>query len=105
MQQNIANEDFSLEVLANELAVSRVQLYRKIKQLTGQTPSEFIRKYRLQEAEKLLRTTSYTVSEIMVQCGFQNKSYFYREFSKLYDATPKEYRKRQAGDDEVSKSE
>lgn len=105
MQQNIANEDFSLEMLANELAVSRVQLYRKIKQLTGQTPSEFIRKYRLQEAEKLLRTTSYTVSEIMVQCGFQNKSYFYREFSKLYDATPKEYRKRQAGDDEVSKSE
>ena len=61
MQQNIANEDFSLEMLANELAVSRVQLYRKIKQLTGQTPSEFIRKYRLQEAEKLLRTTSYTV--------------------------------------------
>lgn len=99
LQQNIANEEFSLEMLANELAVSRVQLYRKIKQLTQQTPSEFIRNYRLQEAEKLLRTTSYTVSEIMVKCGFQNKSYFYREFAKIYDATPKEYRKRQVGEE------
>ncbi len=99
LQQNIANEEFSLEMLANELAVSRVQLYRKIKQLAQQTPSEFIRNYRLQEAEKLLRTTSYTVSEIMVKCGFQNKSYFYREFAKIYDTTPKEYRKRQAGEE------
>lgn len=95
LQRNLANEEFTLEMLANELAVSRVQLYRKIKQLTDKTPSEFIRNYRLQEAERLLCTTSYTVAEIMVMCGFQNKSYFYREFAKIYESTPKEYRKRQ----------
>lgn len=95
LRRNLANEEFTLEMLANELAVSRVQLYRKIKQLTNRTPSEFIRNYRLQEAERLLRTTSHTVAEIMVMCGFQNKSYFYREFAKVYETTPKEYRKRQ----------
>ncbi len=98
LRRNMANEDFTLEMLANELAVSRVQLYRKIKQLTTQTPSEFIRNYRLQEAEQLLRTSSYTVTEIMTMCGFQNKSYFYREFAKVYESTPKEYRKKQTGE-------
>lgn len=95
LHRNLSNEDFSLEILANELAMSRVSLYRKIKELIKQTPSEFIRSYRLQEAEKLLRTSQRTVNEIMIMCGFQNKSYFYREFAKIYECTPKEYRNRQ----------
>ena len=60
--------------------------------LTDKTPADFIRSFRLQEAEKRLRTTSKTVQEIMADCGFKNKAHFYREFAKLYHATPKEYR-------------
>ena len=65
---------------------------REAKKLTDKTPADFIRSFRLQEAEKRLRTTSKTVQEIMADCGFKNKAHFYREFAKLYHATPKEYR-------------
>ena len=90
---NLDNETYNQDSLSQDLAISRVQLYRKIKKLTDRTPADFIRSFRLQEAEKLLRTTSKTVQEIMTDCGFRNKAHFYREFAKLYHATPKEYRK------------
>lgn len=88
------NEDYNQDALADDLAVSRVQLYRKIKKLTGTTPADFIRTFRLQEAEKMLRTTTKTVQEIMQECGFRNKAYFYREFARIYQCTPKEYHNR-----------
>jgi signal transduction histidine kinase/ligand-binding sensor domain-containing protein/DNA-binding response OmpR family regulator len=93
IQKNIDDEDLSLEYIAKEIAISRMQLYRKIKELTEQTPTEFIRSLRLEQAEKLLKTTNHTVQEIMYGCGFNNKAYFYREFYKKYQYTPKEYRK------------
>ncbi|MCK9311709.1 MAG: helix-turn-helix domain-containing protein [Bacteroidales bacterium] len=69
-----------------------MQLYRKIKEITGQTPTEYIRSIRLKQAEKMLKTTNKTVQEIMFNCGFNNKAYFYREFAKKYHLPPKEYR-------------
>ena len=92
LSQNLDNETYNQDYLSQDLAISRVQLYRKIKKLTDKTPADFIRSFRLQEAEKRLRTTSKTVQEIMADCGFKNKAHFYREFAKLYHATPKEYR-------------
>ena len=89
---NIENENLSMDLIANEIAISKMQLYRKIKEVTGMTPTEYIRSIRLNHAEKLLKTTSKTVQEIMYQSGFNNKAYFYREFSKKYHLTPKEYR-------------
>lgn len=91
LSKNLDNEDYNQDALSSDLAISRVQLYRKIKKLTERTPSDFIRTFRLQEAEKRLKTTSRTVQEIMQECGFRNKAYFYREFAKLYNCTPKEY--------------
>lgn len=88
----IDNEALSLDFVASETALSKMQLYRKIKEITGQTPTEFIRSIRLKQAEKLLKTTNKTVQEIMFSCGFNNKAYFYREFAKKYHLTPKEYR-------------
>ncbi len=92
--ENIDNEKLSLDTLSNEIGVSKIQLYRKLKDIKGETPTEFIRKIRLKQAEKLLKTTNKTVQEIMYSCGFNNKAYFYREFSKVYNQTPKEYRNR-----------
>lgn len=89
---HIDNEALSLDFVASETALSKMQLYRKIKEITGQTPTEYIRSIRLKQAEKLLKTTNKTVQEIMFNCGFNNKAYFYREFAKKYHLTPKEYR-------------
>ncbi len=89
---NLNNEDLTIEFLASETTISKIQLYRKIKQITGKTPTEFIRSIRLKHAGKLLKTTNKTVKEIMYSSGFSNKAYFYREFSKKYNKTPKEYR-------------
>lgn len=86
------NESLTLDYIAGELALSKMQLYRKMKELIGQTPTEYIRSIRLKQAEKLLKTTNKTVQEIMYICGFNNKAHFYREFAKKYHLTPKEYR-------------
>ena len=76
LSQNLDNETYNQDSLSQDLAISRVQLYRKIKKLTDKTPADFIRSFRLQEAEKRLRTTSKTVQEIMADCGFKIKLIF-----------------------------
>lgn len=90
--EHIDDENLTLDSIAAEMAISKMQLYRKIKELIDQTPTEFIRSIRLNHAEKLLKTTNKTVQEIMYDCGFNNKAYFYREFAKRFKQTPKEYR-------------
>jgi len=92
INNHIDNENLSLNFIANETAFSKMQLYRKIKEITELTPTEYIRSIRLKEVEKLLKTTNKTVQEIMYNCGFNNKAYFYREFSKKHHVTPKEFR-------------
>ena len=92
IHDHIDDETLSLDFIAGETVISKMQLYRKIKEITGHTPTEYIRSIRLKHAEKLLKSTNKTVQEIMFNCGFNNKAYFYREFSKKYHLTPKEYR-------------
>lgn len=92
LQQNFADENYNQDSLADDLLISRVQLYRKIKQITQKTPGEFIRNFRIKQAEKLLIRTNKTVLEIMNDCGFRNKAYFYREFAKIHNCSPKDFR-------------
>ena len=89
---NIDNDELSMDFIANETAISKMQLYRKIKEITKKTPTEFIRSIRMMHAEKLLKTTNKTIQEIMYESGFNNKTYFYREFLKKHNKTPKEFR-------------
>lgn len=91
---NLDNEYFSQDFLAQEMGISKMQLYRKLKDIKGETPTDFIRGIRLKHAETLLKTTNKTVQEIMYDCGFNNKAYFYRVFSQKFGSTPKEYRDR-----------
>ena len=92
IHQQMDNESLTLDFIANGIAISKMQLYRKMKDIIGQTPTEYIRSILLKQAEKLLKSTNKTVQEIMYNCGFNNKAYFYREFAKKYHLTPKEYR-------------
>lgn len=89
---HIDDESLSIEFIAGEIAVSKIQIYRRLKELVDQTPVEFIRNLRLNHAAKLLKKTNKTVQEIMYESGFNNKTYFYREFAKRFNKTPKEYR-------------
>lgn len=90
--RNMDNSVLTGEMVAREAALSKMQLYRKLKAVVDMTPTEFIRSIRLENALKLLRTSHKTVQEIMYACGFANKAYFYREFQKKYGMTPKQYR-------------
>lgn len=93
IEENITDEMLSLDWLCGQMGVSRTQMYRKVKELASMTPVEFIRTVKLNKAAILLRTTGMTVQEIMYSSGFNNKSYFYREFAAKYGCSPKEYRK------------
>ncbi|MDR0430569.1 MAG: response regulator [Tannerellaceae bacterium] len=89
---NMSNPDLNIEEFGRQLHLSRTQLFRKVKALTGMSPSLFISTLRLKYAAELLLESSLTVSEIAYQVGFNNLSYFTSSFRKLYNITPTEYR-------------
>lgn len=91
IRKNIDNENLQSLFIEKELGISNSQLYRKIKQIFGFTPGDLIRTIRLKNAAELLRKNVLTVSEVCYQSGFNNRSYFYREFKKVYNTTPKNY--------------
>ena len=92
VNRNLNNENLTLEMVAEEVAVSKMKLYRTIKETLEMTPTQYIRTIRIQHAEKLLRTTNMTVQEIIYACGFSSKAYFYKVFAERYGKTPKDYR-------------
>jgi signal transduction histidine kinase/CheY-like chemotaxis protein/AraC-like DNA-binding protein/ligand-binding sensor domain-containing protein len=92
IHKNMDDESLDPNRIAEFMNISKATLYRKLKDITGKTPGEFLRTLRLEYAAKLLTKTKLTVSEIMYRSGFTNKSYFYREFQKVYGTSPKEYR-------------
>jgi len=83
----------SVEELAAMMGLSRVQLYRKVKALTGNTPVDLLRKARLSRARELLTNTQLTVSEIAYQVGFASPSYFTKCYKDEYGVVPGEDRK------------
>ena len=92
--EHIDEPEFNAVMLEKILNMSKMQLYRKLKTMTGMTPGEFIKHIRLKEAANLLLTTSLHVTEIFYRTGFNNQSYFFREFRKRYECAPNEYRER-----------
>ncbi|MBJ2173573.1 response regulator [Aureibaculum sp. A20] len=90
INDNISDSNLSVEILASQLNLSRSQLYRKVKMLTGQTVNEFIRNIRLQRANQLLESGSATISEICYQVGFASPSYFTKCFKAHFGILPTE---------------
>lgn len=91
IQDNIKNEQLNSLFLENEMGMSSSQLYRNIKELFGFSPGDLIRTIKLKHAAELLRKSNLTVSEVCYESGFNNRSYFYREFKKVYKLTPKSF--------------
>ena len=90
---HLDNPEFTVDTLAYELRISRTTLYNKIKGLTGNTPSDLIREYRINRAKKLLREHRLTISEVTDQVGFADHKYFREVFKKATGMTPSEYAK------------
>ncbi len=97
VEENLTDESLSPSFLSDSLNISKVQLYRKMKEISGMTPGEFIRDVRIEHSASLLLNTELTVLEVMYDSGFNNKSYFFREFSRKYHCTPKAYREKNRG--------
>lgn len=93
IEKNISNDNFSVEILCDEIGMSRAQLHRKIKALTNQSASEFIRNFRLQRASELLKQNAGNIAEISYQVGFNSQAYFTKMFQELYGQTPLEFKK------------
>lgn len=88
---NISNPDLSVELVAQEVGISRGHLHRKLKELTNQSPRDFIRNIRLKQAANLLEQGHHNIEEVMYACGFDNASSFSTKFKALYGVSPTAY--------------
>ncbi len=91
IEEVYADTEFNVEKLSDTLGLSRGHLHRKIKELTGTTPVDFLRNYRLRKAAVLLKQRQYNINEIAYQTGFSSPAYFTKCFKAAYNLTPKEY--------------
>ena len=89
-----ADEAYDVPGLCQDLAMSRMQLHRKISALAGQPPAQFMRSFRLEKARHLLETTNMNVSEVAYATGFSDHAWFSKSFKEKYGKTPSEARGR-----------
>ena len=92
MEEELSNSELDVSRITKLLLISRTKLYYKIKGLTGETPSNFFRTYKLNRAAELLKSGEHTVSEIADMCGFSTQSHFSVVFKKQFGVTPTEYK-------------
>ena len=88
IQGNLGNSDLNVETISHEMGISRAQLYRKIKSITGISPNDIVREARMRRADRLLETTDKSVSEIAYEVGFSSPSYFTKCYREFFGRTP-----------------
>jgi len=91
IEDKIADPDLNVNALSDISGVGSKQIYRKIKQLTGLSPVEFIRSVRLKKAAMLLSQNKFSIAEVMYMVGFSNRSYFSKSFQAEFGKTPREF--------------
>lgn len=103
--ENISNEQFGVSELAAEIGMSRSNLLRKVKKITNVSVSQFINKVRLEQAMEILKSSSYTISEVSYQVGFGSVSYFIKCFREFYGYPPGEVNQRVSDQDSIDEKE
>lgn len=94
IDQNLRNEDFDSDVLAQQIFVSRSQLNRKLQAITGHRPGEFIRMYKLKRAAQLIMENKFSITQIAYEVGFNSPAQFSRAFRKHFSCLPSEFNNR-----------
>lgn len=93
IEANMADENFDTCVICKTMAISRTQLFRRLKPLIRQAPATYIKTMRLQKAKELLETTELTVKEVTYKCGFSTSSHFAKAFQHQYGLPPSLFRR------------
>lgn len=96
INSNLNNSDLNIDMICNEVGISRVHLHRKMKELTNQTPHDFIRNLRMKQAARMLSHKGQSVTEVMYRCGFSSATSFSTMFKKMYGVSPREYMREHA---------
>lgn len=100
VERNIGNPNYSVEELSSDVAMHRMNLYRKLQSITGMTPSEFLRTMRLKRAAQLLaQDANLSVTEVSEMVGFNTPKYFTRYFREMFGCTPSQYHASRKTDD------
>ncbi|MGD2090314.1 MAG: two-component regulator propeller domain-containing protein [Candidatus Aminicenantes bacterium] len=95
IEKNLSEPEFNVEEMGKKLYMSRATLYRKIYALSGKTPSEFLRSYRLKRAAQLLTSNFGSVTEVAFEVGFSNRNYFTKCFKEQFHQLPSDYKESQ----------
>ena len=93
LETKLSDPDLNIDYLTRELGFSRTVFYRKIKGLTGISPNEFLKNYRLKRAAEKISNDSASLIEVSEQTGFSSYSYFSKSFKKHFGVTPTDYGK------------
>lgn len=96
VNKNLSDSSFNVDMLTREVGISRAQLHRKMKEMTGISTSEFIRNIRLEQAARLLREQKVNVTQVAYTVGFSNLAHFSTIFRKHFGVSPSEYIEREA---------
>lgn len=94
IEKNIEDENFGVDKLSEEMGFSRSQLHRKLKAITNQSTTEFMRNFRLHRAAQLILQDAGTMAEIAYKVGFNSQAYFNKSFQELFACSPSEYKKK-----------
>lgn len=91
IETSMSDSGFSVDKFSKEIGMSRSNLYLKLKAITGESATDFIRRIRFKKAGELLQEKQYTVAQIAYMCGFNSPSYFSTAFKQYYGCMPSEY--------------
>ncbi len=91
VEESLGEPDFGINFIMKKLGLSRTVFYKRMKEITGETPHEYISAIQMKKAALLLKSTNYTISEVSGICGFNDANYFSKIFKKYFGQTPKSY--------------
>lgn len=92
IQTRMRNPNLNVDIIASQFGLGRTNFYRKVRELTGMSPNDYLRKCRMTKAGELLQNTELSISDVCVQVGIPDAQYFSRVFKAHYGVTPSLYR-------------
>lgn len=101
VDQNLDREDLGSTFIAEQMLMSSRQFYRKLKEISGMSPSDLIKDYRMEKAARLLRNEDLSIQEVISDIGISSRAYFYKEFTRKFGVTPKVYREKLLENEEL----
>lgn len=94
IEENLQHEDLGSSLIANAMAMSPRNFYRKFKEVSALSPSDVIKDYRMEKAARMLCISDLAIQDVMTEVGITSRSYFYKEFARKFGMTPKDYREK-----------